>query len=244
MDQREPATMLRNVDFQERAYVWTRKKLVEGRVRSRRDLSRRQLAKELGVSPGSVDYALSRLEGEGLLETRPQAGTFIRQLTRDEFRDLYEVRQCIEPYAAARAAERITAAQLKRLERCYRAMTALHAELEAAMPNALPPDYVGKSIRLEHEFHGAIMEAAGNREATRIIENARILLHVLQTTTQWPLEAFFADMVETLAQHRSIIDALRERDPALARQRMDHHLRTGFTAPNWPVDWKSGSTKT
>ena len=71
--------MLASVELQDRAYQSIRRKILEGRVRTRKDLARRVLQAELGVSSTCIQVALARLEGEGLLESRPQSGTFLRR---------------------------------------------------------------------------------------------------------------------------------------------------------------------
>src|SRR5262245_61906504 len=81
-----------------------------------RCLSRRKLAQELSVPLGSVRTALHRLEGEGLVESRPKSGTVVREIDHAELRHHYDLRELIEPYAAARAAKRISRMQLDRLE--------------------------------------------------------------------------------------------------------------------------------
>jgi DNA-binding GntR family transcriptional regulator len=211
-------------DLQERAYLWTRQKLLTGRVRSPRDLSRRRLAKELGVSPGSVDYALSRLEGEGLLVSRPQSGTFIRQLSDDEFRHLFEVRAWIETNAAALAARRVSPGQMIQLEEACREMAELLTELEQATPSAWPKDHAARVVRVEHLFHGTIVEACGNPMAVALVDNLCILAHMATQAPRWPRPAYIADCQRTLADHRGILEALRNRNAALARRRMRQHL--------------------
>src|SRR5689334_1779179 len=121
--------MRKKVTSQERAYRWIRQRLLECKIRSRRDLSLRRVAGEIGVSHVCVDDALNRLEGEGILVSRPRSGTFLRQLSAKEFDHLCDVRECIEPYAAARAARAIKPAQFATLERCCRDMAALLAEI-------------------------------------------------------------------------------------------------------------------
>jgi DNA-binding GntR family transcriptional regulator len=63
-------------------------------------ISRRKLAAELGMSFLPVSEALLRLEFEGLLESRPRAGTRVRIPSREDVRGHYIVREALEVQAA------------------------------------------------------------------------------------------------------------------------------------------------
>src|SRR5687768_1814024 len=100
----------------ERAYRHIRRKLVTGMIGGER-LSEVALAKEIGVSTTPVREAMGRLMSEGLLVKVPGLGSFVRQVGRDELEELYELRQLLESHATFRAATRLTAAQLRELQR-------------------------------------------------------------------------------------------------------------------------------
>src|SRR5262249_62269850 len=61
---------------------------------------RRKVAAELGMSFLPVSEALLRLEFEGLLESRPRAGTRVRIPSREDVRGHYVVREALEVQAA------------------------------------------------------------------------------------------------------------------------------------------------
>src|SRR5436309_6853185 len=63
-------------------------------------VSRRKLAAELGMSFLPVSEALLRLEFEGLLESRPRAGTRVRIPSREDVRGHYIVREALEVQSA------------------------------------------------------------------------------------------------------------------------------------------------
>ena len=55
-----------------------------------------------------VSEALRRLEEDGLVESRPRAGTRVRVPSESDVRDLYELREALESQAARLFAERAT----------------------------------------------------------------------------------------------------------------------------------------
>ena len=82
------------------AYGIVRRRLLRGQLSLGQAVSRRKLAAELGMSFLPVSEALLRLEFEGLLESRPRAGTRVRIPSREDVRGHYIVREALEGQAA------------------------------------------------------------------------------------------------------------------------------------------------
>src|SRR5918996_4318120 len=88
------------------AYNVVRQRILRGELVLGQVISRRKLAAELGMSFLPVSEALLRLEVEGLLESRPRAGTRIRIPSREDVKGHYVVREALEMQAASLFAER------------------------------------------------------------------------------------------------------------------------------------------
>src|SRR5688500_20157179 len=82
------------------AYSIVRRRILRGEIALGQVISRRKLAAELGMSFLPVSEALLRLEFEGLLESRPRAGTRVRIPSREDVRGHYVVREALEVQAA------------------------------------------------------------------------------------------------------------------------------------------------
>ncbi len=65
------------------------------------------LTAEVGVSRGTILQAFQRLSADGLLEIVPNRGAIVRRLSRDQVRDLFQIRENLEGLAAQLAAENI-----------------------------------------------------------------------------------------------------------------------------------------
>src|SRR5580692_4103785 len=87
------------------AYVTVRERILRGELAIGQVISRRKIAAELGMSFLPVSEALLRLEHEGLLESRPRAGTRVRVPTRQDVQGHYVVREALEVQAAMLFAE-------------------------------------------------------------------------------------------------------------------------------------------
>src|SRR5579863_6596933 len=82
------------------AYAYIRQRILRGEIAIGQVISRRKIAVELGMSFLPVSEAFLRLEFEGLLESRPRAGTRVRIPSREDVRGHYLVREALEAEAA------------------------------------------------------------------------------------------------------------------------------------------------
>lgn len=207
------------------AYRYIYDQIARGQVEPGAKLSRRRLATEIGVSPALVQHALGQLEKAGLVECRPRSGTYVRELTAEEFANLCDVRELVEPYAAARAAGRITPQQIKVLEASCRR----YRELEARVPkvtSALEMWQIHHAlIEEEQVFHGTILAAAGNAMLASLIQSLHLLGQVRHNFAMSSLSRnpHVAD------EHLRIVRALKSRDAEEARVSMLEHLQNGRT---------------
>src|SRR5271155_1294222 len=88
------------VSLAHEAYGIVRQRIIRGELTIGQVISRRKIAGELGMSFLPVSEALLRLEFEGLLESRPRAGTRVRIPTPQDVRGNYLVREALELQAA------------------------------------------------------------------------------------------------------------------------------------------------
>lgn len=182
----------------------------------------RQLAMTFKVSRNCVREAIKSLEQQGMVESRPGAGTFIARtsqanltlalgemLTRERYRlaEIFELRLLLEPQIARLAAERITADGLAGLELLF---DQYRQELQAT----------GNVSQLDQKFHEAIAAATGNGAVTMLMEKMQDLL---QESRDEALQSP-ARNHDALADHRCILDALRDGDPDRTREAMEAHL--------------------
>lgn len=179
------------------------------------------LAQQMDVSRSVLREAVRVLAAKGLVESRPKVGTRIREprfwhqldgevlawrcasLPTDDFvQKLVEMREVIEPAAAALAARRCEVAQLETLDAAYAAMVA------ATNLNAWTAADVA--------FHEAVLDATNNE-----------LMVSLFSVVETSLETFFSlsaraakDFRYSLPHHQKVLEAIRRRQPQAARRAM------------------------
>ncbi len=180
--------------------------------------SEAELSLSLDMSRTVIREALKVLASKGLVESRPKTGT--RVLPRahwklidadvlgwqfdagadpDFLRSITEVRSIIEPRAAGLAAVRRTEGEMARLEQ-------LLARMGDTIENR--PAYIAADL----ELHAEILQATHNELLTQMTGTLTVALQAArEVTTQIP-----GGMSAAMAIHRAVVEAIRDRDEALA----------------------------
>src|SRR5579864_1618440 len=112
------------------AYVTVRERILRGELAIGQVISRRKIAAELGMSFLPVSEALLRLEHEGLLESRPRAGTRVRIPSREDVMGHYVVREALEVQAAILFANQSTREERAELMKLAIRLDALSTQRE------------------------------------------------------------------------------------------------------------------
>jgi DNA-binding GntR family transcriptional regulator len=99
----------------EQVYRAFKRDLITLRHRPGAALTEQELAARYGSSRVPVREACRRLQQEGLLTAVPYKGYFVERVSLKDIYDSVELRLALECHALARAAERATAADLRRL---------------------------------------------------------------------------------------------------------------------------------
>ncbi|GAB3301407.1 GntR family transcriptional regulator [Parasphingorhabdus pacifica] len=170
------------------------------------------LARQLAVSPTPVREALARLESAELVVKEPLRGYRTTPLlSREELDDLYQFRLLIEPWAAARAAERADAGGRERIR----------AEM-ASCDTPRDDTYDAYKALTAHDtrFHVLVTELAGSAQVRRAFERTHCHLHIFRLHYDAGIGQ------KTLEEHQAITDSITEGDPAAAEASMRAHLET------------------
>jgi DNA-binding GntR family transcriptional regulator len=170
------------------------------------------LAKRLGVSRTPVNGALGMLANEGFLDFVPNQGYTVHQITPEEAKDLYELREIIELGAIGKAIQRVTPERLDRLK----------AQKKLYERSVIDNINRGR-FTLDQEFHAAYVDMAENPYLTdyfREIYQRIFLRHRVEG-----LPAGRAK--EVVLEHNDIFHAIRQKDVKKARLLISQHIRRG-----------------
>jgi DNA-binding GntR family transcriptional regulator len=218
----------------DRAYEAIREEILRGQLRPGTALSRRRLARELGMSIVPVADALRRLEGDGLVESRARAGTRVRIPNEKDVRELYELREALETQAARLFAERATRAERLDLRRLAEHVDVLFERLAATGDD---PDF-RFAVHSQHvQLHMRIAQSAGSGLLQQMIERNHVLI------LNWLFDVAGRRTPLPPRFHAELVESLIAGDPARADAAMRAHVRYGFVevagqlsalrAPEW-----------
>jgi len=191
------------------AYAIIRQRILRGEVAIGQVISRRKVAAELGMSFLPVSEAFLRLEFEGLLESRPRAGTRVRIPTREDVEGHYVVREGLEVQAAKLFAQAAT-----QEERSELLKLAARVDAMSAQPEADRAVY----LTLHEKLHRRIAECGRCPALCEAIEKTCAL------SASWLCIGRNLTNGHPLRRHQDLLEALSAGDPHAAALAMREHL--------------------
>lgn len=137
----------------EQVYQLVLEGIVAGEYAQGTRLRERELSELYNVSRIPVREAIQRLEQDGFVETFPRRGAVVRRLSLSDVNDLFDVRLCLETFAARMAAVQVAqGAPGESLQ-----------ELLDAGRQAIDDGRTDDVVRLSAAFHAEIVRLSGNR---------------------------------------------------------------------------------
>jgi DNA-binding GntR family transcriptional regulator len=209
------------------AYDSLRQMLVSGQLAPGMQLVNRKLADEIGMSMTPVREAVTRLASEGFVDHVPGAGAFVRRISRHELSQLYDVREALEPGAAAQAATNATPSEIAEMrEIAYASFRIVRAIADQPQGHA-DGDLMARWLASDQRFHEIVFEASRNRWLSKIATDMKILAYGFSPQRRIAEFLTVSAAVSTWRGHRRLIKALRKRDPESAARIVLEHIRQG-----------------
>jgi DNA-binding GntR family transcriptional regulator len=192
-------------------YMGLRERILSNDIEPGTRLVMRDVANHYRASDIPVREALRMLERDGLVETEPYRGARVTTLTAKEVQETYFIRSHLESIATGLAAERITDAELARLD-------ALMVQMRAAVDAHDGPLFSD----LNRQFHETIVASCGNdmlRElAMDIWQRHSGFQRVFRMVPSRP--------ARSQSEHEGILAALRDHDAERASRLALLHKRS------------------
>ena len=189
-----------------------RRAIILGELPAGVHLEEPSLAAKFGVSRIPVREAIIRLAHERLVKIEPRRGAFVVGVSEEDLHDVFELRILLEGYGVRHAARFIG----------DEGIAALHAVVDR-MANAARRGESRATAEDDLQFHREIIAFSGNSRLVTTWEP----IGGLVATTLWITNATVDNMPMAAEGHRSIIDALEQRDPDLAERRLKFHIEEG-----------------
>lgn len=205
----EESRRIRQATMGTRVFEALRQAIVQLQLRPGNPLSEADIGRQLGVSRQPVREAFIKLAETGLVEIRPQRGTFVRLISMREVTNARFLREAIEVAIVRKAAADASAADVAVLE-------GLVGEQRAV---AVGGDNAA-FLRLDEKFHQAIARSADCEDAWRVLEGLKAQMDRVRYLSL-PEATPLATIIE---QHEEIVRAVARRAPEAAEQAMRRHL--------------------
>ncbi|WP_415717895.1 FCD domain-containing protein [Roseibium sp.] len=171
------------------------------------------LADQLGISRGPIREACRSLEQAGLLSNQTNRGMYVREMSVDEVKELYELRGALAGLVGELIVRKASDGQVQDL-----------SELVDRMQTVADKSDTAAYYKLNLRFHDMLVEAAGNAALAETYQRIVNQLHLLRRRGL----VQEGNLLVSNKEHRAIADALNARDLEAASQAMKQHVSNGL----------------
>jgi DNA-binding GntR family transcriptional regulator len=208
-------------------YLKLRQEIVTAQLPPGYVLREAELATRFGVSKTPLREAFVRLEKDGFVQIAPYRSAVVAGYSRQDLREIYEVRQLLEGHCAREASVHISAEDLAALSRVVKDSA---AAFEAGDTEAL--------TALIDEFDVLLYQQSKNSRITAMLDNIRDhVTRIGRLTVAIP-----GRLGNSVQEHQAIYDAITARDGERAEILLRQHIRSVMAdqLANLDQDWVSG----
>jgi DNA-binding GntR family transcriptional regulator len=208
-----------STSFAKEAYAALKRAICAMDIYDRPDeirLDERRLSERLGVSRTPIREAMTLLEQEGFVRTRPRRGIFVVRKSKREIVEMITVMAALESMAARLAAERAADAEIADLRRL---MADFRGGPDGAANGANEGERRAEYSDANIAFHQAIIKMSGCAMLADMTENLYIHMRAIRKITIHQDNRAARSVVD----HMHIIEALERRDPELAERLAREH---------------------
>lgn len=188
--------------------------IVRGRFAPGEHLSDRTLCEVFKVSRTVVREAVRQLEAEGLVETFPHRGSFVRILTAGEAEQIYDVRGVLEALAAKKFVQYATDEQIEKL-------AAALNEIKAGLDTD-EMDMIGR----KQAFYDVLLSVYQNTYLRSMLNQILNWSGQLRATSM----SVPGRRRSSVSELERLIEAIRKRDEEAAWHWSLEHVRNAATA--------------
>lgn len=169
------------------------------------------LAEQLGVSPTPVREALSRLVRDGVVIELPGSKLQLIDLTPAYISEVFQVRAALEGLAAELATPRIAREILDSLRQRL-----------AVIGMSIAAGNIAAYTQSDTELHTFIAQTSGNQLLIHSLRSLQLHINLIRAFAQ---RHNSDHLRRSHDEHLAILNAFAQRDPAIARQSVERHIR-------------------
>ena len=205
----------------EKAYQEIRNLIISLKLKPGMQVNKDDLESELSIGRTPVREALLRLTTEGLLTSVQGRGFFVRHVSLDNVKALFEAVMILERPGVSLAARRIQSKDIVQLAE-------INTELETAMAQG---EFLQVTL-LNSRYHGIIHEAISNEFLTSSLRNFDSQYQRL-TYLCFGKDAHASDLkqhfAKVIADHAELIECFKKRDEVTAVEVITRHVHLFYS---------------
>jgi DNA-binding GntR family transcriptional regulator len=190
-------------------YRVLRDRIIRGDIAPADRLSEAELAHGYGTSRQPVREAFIKLAQEGLVDIRPQRGTYASLISVSDVLTARFIREAVEADIVRIVAQCVDAQGMARLDACI-------TDQHQLGNTATGDDF----MQLDEAFHCCLAEIAGQAAVSDHLEGLKTQMNRVRH-----ISARKFSPARLIAQHADVVTAIRARNPDLAEAAMRAHLR-------------------
>jgi DNA-binding GntR family transcriptional regulator len=206
----------RKASLSEIAYQKIRNLIISLKLKPGMQINKDDLERELSIGKTPVREALLRLTTEGLLTSVQGRGFFVRQVSLEDVKELFEAVMTLERSGISLAARRITTPEILQL-----------SQINAKLENAMAKREFLEVTLLNSRFHRIIHKAVNNAFLTASLcslDSQYQRLAYLCFSKEAHANDLNQHFAKVIADHSELIECFEKRDEAAAVEAITRHV--------------------
>ncbi len=160
-----------------------------------------------------------------MVEYVPSAGAFVRERSPQELSDMFDLREALEPMAAAKAAEHISEQEVEELQTIVDDWREMVRGLRHRPEGHLSPSQMERWQDNERRFAQVLIDAARNGLLSKMARELLVVGQVFDAQRSEPPALTPAAAEGRARAYDILLQGLRGRDPARMRELMLAHIK-------------------
>jgi len=204
-----------NKPLHEKIAEYIRNQIIQGKLKPGEKILETQIADDLKISRTPVREAIRLLECEGFVELLPRRGAIVKEFSEKDFKDIIDIKECLETLAVELASEHFDEKLITKLENIIN-------NEKQILKNSKGTELINKFFREESKFHETILNYCDNRHLVDL--NLKINNHIKRYRFYFLKYPEILDKIPRLQEN--ILKAIKDGDKEKLRTYYSDYVRT------------------
>lgn len=167
------------------------------------------LSEQFEVSRSTIRDALKILEHEELIVSKPRKGTYVATFSKEDWREIIEIRSIVESYAFVKALPNLTKKDFLYLENIILEMKA-----------TVKTENWSKLFDLDMQFHSYVIRLSENKRVIKLYDSLQTQIRTFFIY----LDNYYSSFESFYNDQKELYDALLSKDPEIVEETIRTHI--------------------